>query len=114
MFSPEIRSRVFSCTSSVQHSTGGSSHSYDQDNPKDIKIGTEEWILSVFPGGGIVYAENPIESTKIFPRNKKWVYQGVGYKIGNRNLVLFLRTSNDQLEIEIKIISFKNIKKWNI
>ena len=91
--------------------TGSPSQSNQTKEIKDIKIGREEFILSLYEDDMTLYIKNPEYSTeKLF----KWIneFRKVEYKINIQKLVAFEICNNEILEKEYKnTIPFKNITK---
>ena len=69
---------------------------------KGIRIGKEEMKLSLFENYMIPHLENPKEyAQKLLELVKKYS-KDPGYKNNIQKLIIFLRTSNEQSENEIK------------
>ena len=84
-----------------------------EEEIKGIQIGKEEAKLSLFADDMIMYIENPIDSTKKLFDLISEFGKTAGYKVNIQNSKVFLYTSNEILETEIrKTIPF-DIAKTN-
>ena len=115
--SPKVRNkvRVFTLTTTIQHSFGGLSHSNQRRNKtKVIQIG-KEVKLSLFADDMILYIENPKDSTgKLLDLINEY-NKVAGYKVNTQKSLTFLYTNNEKTEKEIKetiqfTIAMKRIK----
>ena len=119
--SPKVRNkvRVFTLTTTIQHSFGGLSHSNQRRNKtKVIQIG-KEVKLSLFADDMILYIENPKDSTgKLLDLINEY-NKVAGYKVNTQKSLAFLYTNNEKTEKEIKetiqfTIAMKRIKYLGI
>ena len=102
--SPKVRNkvRVFTLTTTIQHSFGGLSHSNQRRNKtKVIQIG-KEVKLSLFADDMILYIENSKYTIRKLLQLINEYSKVSGYKINTQKSLAFLYTNNEKTEREIK------------
>ena len=90
-----------------------------REEVKEIQIGKEEVQLLLFPGGMILYIENPKDAVRKLLELIHEFSKVAGYKINTKKYLAFLYTNNERSEREIKetiplTIASKRIKYLGI
>ena len=95
------KTKVFSFTTIIQHSSGSPSYSNQRRKIKGIQIG-KEVKLSLFADDMILYIENPKDSTRKLLELISEFLKVAGYKINTQKSPAFLYINNEKSEREIK------------